>query len=136
METKDPRRGQSLPRDGAPKDLAALDRVTKWAATAMSRRTLLRRATAAGAAALSIRLFQVLPVGASSHCVACESVCGDAMGGPACSTENQYCCAPGGQYCSPPLICSCGGSCTACGRYKSRTVICSDGSRSFSCPAC
>lgn len=116
-------------REGEPVDLTAVDQMTKWVAVAVSRRTLLKRLAMAGAAALSLQVFHVLPAAAES-CNRCESMCGD------CSTANAYCCSPNGIYCSPPLNCSCPPGCGACGCFKSVTRICDDDSRAFSCPQC
>jgi len=131
MAPHEGREDQPLPRMTGLAEATAIDRLTRWAAGAVSRRTFMKRTAVLGAAVLSIQLFEVLPAAAASGCNACWGPCAIAPG----SSENSYCCSQNGQVCSTSLICTYSSDWWTNGtHFQARTQICDDGSRSFDCP--
>lgn len=105
-----------------------LDRLTAAMAVALSQRALVTRALAITAAAMGMRLLEVLPVAAAA-CQICKGPCGN------CSSGTGTCCSPNGQWCAQ-CDCTCEPGCGPCGQFRACYLICDDGSRNCSCIGC
>lgn len=99
-------------------EFTALDRWTKQAAVALSRRTFAKRLFGLTTAVVGVQLLDVKPAAAVS-CYTCPPApCGT------CKSTSGTCCYAG--YCYTGT-CTCNAGCGKCGTFKASVTICSNG---------
>lgn len=104
--------------------LTALDRLTRTAAVAVSRRTILKGGLGGIGAALGLQFFNLRPVEAQ-ECGNCNTCYGRCTTG----TSSTYCCSPNGLYCYYD-------SCVGCWCHQARLQVCDCNNWGASCPGC
>ena len=104
-----------------------VDRITKQAAIAISRRNFLAKALVAAASVGALSILGPLPALAFS-CNSCTGLC---------SSCQSHCsvCSPSGAYCYY-FTCTCPPGCWQCGNFLVSGTVCDDGGYSVSCSGC
>jgi hypothetical protein len=104
--------------------LTSLDRLTRSAAMAVSRRTMLKGGLSGVGAVLGLGLFNWKLV--EANCGTCNTCYGPCTKG---TSTIQSCCSPNGYYCYFY-------QCLGCGCAQAKFQICDCNNYTDSCPAC
>jgi hypothetical protein len=117
--------------DGTPRpdaSLGLIDRLTKTAASTMSRRLLFKGALIGGlSVAAGVPLLNPITAGAT-NCNDTWAPCGY------CESQTGLLCSPNGVYCFYGT-CTCNSNCSCC-CFHAHLTVCDDGGNSVSCPTC
>lgn len=103
-----------------------LDRLTRWAAVAISRRTILKGTMGAAVAATGIGWFSPLAA-AADNCTQCNSPCS------ACGTCTGCCTSPNRQHTWCGNCCTCSACDWTCGCFYAYQNVCDSGSHNWGC---